>query len=552
MPSIKNLFGFRKNKGLDKRIIQKNPYRNNTDLNKRQFIKKGLLGMAGLGGLALASKVAKAGGLVFNDGSTQAAGSLEGTSIKSTSETGGTKFLREDGDGSCSWQAADIIKGGDITSASPLVIDTDGDYFDVTGTVSFAAMTVAADRQFTLQFDGALTMTHHATNLDLPGEANITTAAGDVATFQSTGSNTVQCINYTKADGTGVVAASSAVGTENLLINGNFTVARIAQTFNAANTSPDRRKNDDDTVLIDMWRLLSDGNDIVDVSQETDVFAGFNKSIKLDVETVSKKFGIIQIIEGNIAERVIGDVCSLSFTAKVNNISAGRLDNIKAAVISWSSTVDAVTSDVVSTWNAEDTTPTLVANWTFENTPANLSVTTTATRFTIENISIDTASTENIAVFIWADGLSGTATDTLEITGVKLEPGATASAALMDDPALTQVSCERYMYVMGNDVDGSGIMGTGIATSATVDQIWLPFKNIMRANPTFDTVITFSKWQTGDSTTYSSVISNITLTNASNTAAQLTVTHDSVGTQLNPVEMHRGATQGRMIFDANL
>jgi hypothetical protein len=43
---------------------------------------------------------------VFNDGSTQSAGSLEGTSIKSTSETGGTKFLREDGDGTSSWQAA--------------------------------------------------------------------------------------------------------------------------------------------------------------------------------------------------------------------------------------------------------------------------------------------------------------------------------------------------------------------------------------------------------------------------------------------------------------
>jgi hypothetical protein len=68
-------------------------------------------------------------------------------------------------------------------------------------------MTVAADRQFTLQFDGVLTMTHHATNLDLPGEANITTAAGDVGIFQSTGANTVQCISYTKADGTSVVSA---------------------------------------------------------------------------------------------------------------------------------------------------------------------------------------------------------------------------------------------------------------------------------------------------------------------------------------------------------
>ncbi|MDP7623282.1 MAG: hypothetical protein QF436_04180, partial [Candidatus Woesearchaeota archaeon] len=103
-------------------------------------------------------------------------------------------------------------KGGDLTSASPLVIDTDGDYFDVTGTTNFAAMTVAADRQFTLQFDGVLTMTHHATNLDLPGEANITTAAGDVATFQSTGSNTVQCVSYTRADGTAIITSVTKGG----------------------------------------------------------------------------------------------------------------------------------------------------------------------------------------------------------------------------------------------------------------------------------------------------------------------------------------------------
>ena len=99
-------------------------------------------------------------------------------------------------------------KGGDITSASPTVIDTDGDYFNVTGTTSFAAFTVAANRHFTLQFAGALTMTHHATNLDLPGEDDITTAAGDVAQFFSTGTNTVQCVNYTKADGTAVVATA--------------------------------------------------------------------------------------------------------------------------------------------------------------------------------------------------------------------------------------------------------------------------------------------------------------------------------------------------------
>ena len=101
------------------------------------------------------------------------------------------------------------VKGGDISSASPLVIDTDGNYFDVTGTTGFAAMTVAAGRMFYLQFDGALIMTHHATNLDLPGEANITTVAGDVAIFQSTGANTVQCVAYTRADGTAIAQPTS-------------------------------------------------------------------------------------------------------------------------------------------------------------------------------------------------------------------------------------------------------------------------------------------------------------------------------------------------------
>jgi hypothetical protein len=129
-------------------------------------------------------------------------------------------------------------KGADIVSASPLVITTVGDYFDVTGTTNFAVMTVAADRQFTLQFDGVLTMTHHATNIDLPGEANITTAAGDVATFQSTGSNTVQCINYTRADGTAIVGASGVTlgfFEHTHTISSNLT---ITTDYNALSASP--------------------------------------------------------------------------------------------------------------------------------------------------------------------------------------------------------------------------------------------------------------------------------------------------------------------------
>ena len=44
--------------------------------------------------------------------------SVEGTAVLSTGETGGSKFLREDGDGTCSWQT--IAGGGDALTSSPL------------------------------------------------------------------------------------------------------------------------------------------------------------------------------------------------------------------------------------------------------------------------------------------------------------------------------------------------------------------------------------------------------------------------------------------------
>lgn len=94
-------------------------------------------------------------------------------------------------------------QGIDLSSASPLVIGTDGDYFDVTGTTGFAAMTVAANRFFTLQFDGTLVITHGSA-ITIPGETNFTTAAGDHLLCFSTAPNTVRILAVTKIDGTPV------------------------------------------------------------------------------------------------------------------------------------------------------------------------------------------------------------------------------------------------------------------------------------------------------------------------------------------------------------
>lgn len=76
----------------------------------------------------------------------------------------------------------------------------------ISGTSTITAFdTIAAGAIRRVRFLGALTYTHNATSLVLPGATNITTAAGDVAIMESLGSGNWRCVNYSKADGTALV-----------------------------------------------------------------------------------------------------------------------------------------------------------------------------------------------------------------------------------------------------------------------------------------------------------------------------------------------------------
>jgi hypothetical protein len=97
-------------------------------------------------------------------------------------------------------------KGGDIASATSLTIDTDGNYFDISGTTTITSFSsVGIGTVIRLHFDGALTLTHDSSDLVLPGGANITTAANDEAEFVEYASADWRCTSYTKANGKAVV-----------------------------------------------------------------------------------------------------------------------------------------------------------------------------------------------------------------------------------------------------------------------------------------------------------------------------------------------------------
>lgn len=227
---------------------------------------------------------------------------------------------------------------------------------------------------------------------------------------------------------------------KNLIINGQFRIGQRGLTFTAATTPA----NNDDTYILDRWTLLSDGNDIVDVSKEsTTVPTGVEGAVLLDVETANKKFGVIQFIEHTDAKRIIDGKASLSFKARKGGSNA-TADTLRAALISWSSTADTLTSDVVSSWNSEGTNPTLVANWTYENTPSNLTLTTSYQTFKIENISIDTASTTNVALFIWCDNGDATVGDFIYISACKVNAGTVATSYEQEIVSKEIADCQRF------------------------------------------------------------------------------------------------------------
>lgn len=249
----------------------------------------------------------------------------------------------------------------------------------------------------------------------------------------------------------------------NLIINPQFSVAQRGTTFDSTTTPA----NNDDTYLLDRWILLSDGNDTVDVSQETTTVPdGAFTAIKLDVETANKKFAIFQPLEQKDCASLVGGVVSASFEARAGGSNA-TVDKLRAAIISWQGTADSITSDVVSSWGAEGANPTLATNWTYESTPADLTLTTSFQQFTIENASIDTASTKQFGLLIWCDNSDGTVADTVFIGNVQMVEGAQApSQFLARNYQLETAMCRRYCQVIGTEAAYQGF-GTGVAATST-------------------------------------------------------------------------------------
>lgn len=304
--------------------------------------------------------------------------------------------------------------------------------------------------------------------------ALVSNSAGKVAVSSVTSAELAYLAGLT-ANAQGRLNNIGAKHVKNLLVNGNFDLWDKGTSFNG---------DTDDVYRLPRWNWLEenngDGDTITQQASGTPDGSRYYLRLSHPPTGLARHSGLVQFIEAQNAIPLAGKNISLSFQARVSSVTDSP--NVRAAVLSWSSTADTLTSDVVSAWND---TPTLAANWTAENTPANLGLTASWQTFTINNIAIDTASMANVAVFIWFIMPVSADTLTYDVTQVQLEIGATATTFVPRLVSQERKMARRTYYRVSGDGSGNGLAISQDAKLGTNKiKNWVAFPEEMRTAPT--------------------------------------------------------------------
>lgn len=202
---------------------------------------------------------------------------------------------------------------------------------------------------------------------------------------------------------------------KNDLINGNF---ELDQEFVGASTS-----HADDTYAQDGWYVLTQ-TAAISTAQQTDQENGTPFNIRMtQTQAAAQRMGLAQIVESKSSKKRRGSAMVESLRIRASNGQA-----IRYAILEWTGTADAVTSDVVLDWTSASYT----AGGFF--LASNLVVTAIGTITPTANTWTDVtaltgtfgSTVNNSIVMVWTEGTAAQ-NFTLDISRFQLEKGTTAT-----------------------------------------------------------------------------------------------------------------------------
>ena len=202
-------------------------------------------------------------------------------------------------------------------------------------------------------------------------------------------------------------------GNRRFNMNGDFAINQALPATNA-----------DDTYAHDGWYALTQTGTIA-VSTLSDVENGLPKMARLtQSQAVAQRMGYAQIIEGKRCKKHRGQ----QVTFKVGRTRLSSSANVRYAVLEWTGTEDAVTSDVVNDWTSSSyTAGNFFINTTLTVSGVSQQALTANTLTDGSELTVTLGSTfNNIILFEWTESTVAQNV-TLDLGLAQGEPGTVAT-----------------------------------------------------------------------------------------------------------------------------
>lgn len=230
--------------------------------------------------------------------------------------------------------------------------------------------------------------------------------------------------------------AGAMQGFKNRLMNGCGAINQRLASSNA-----------DDTYAHDRWNILTQTGTVA-ASTVTNPENGAATAVRITQSQASaQRFGFSQIIESANCRDLRGAQATLS-----GRLRCSASTTLRFAILEWTGTADAPTSDIVNDW----TSATYTAGNFFISTTTNVlatgSLAVTANTWADLTALAATigASANNLIVLVWTDSTQAQNV-TLDFHSMQLEPGASATKFETRSVAVEQILCERYFERQGGD-----------------------------------------------------------------------------------------------------
>tara|TARA_R110000822_G_scaffold107565_2_gene236432 strand:- start:18 stop:1697 length:1680 start_codon:yes stop_codon:yes gene_type:complete len=229
----------------------------------------------------------------------------------------------------------------------------------------------------------------------------------------------------------------------NVLDNSDFQVWQWGTSFTS--TVPYAGATNDDSYIADQWKLLSDGNDIADVSRTgvNDVPQGAKSGITVTQNaTANTKWGIWQVLESRVCEPLAGLEVTLSVYIKTGT---DDLEHFELLAAEWSGTADDIgTSDPISAWNNAAVRPSFAGDWAFISGSQGIAVSSGPGWERVYVTFTMPASPNNVGILLCTKDNSFSAGASVQISGFKLEIGSTMTRYESKPYSVELAQCQRF------------------------------------------------------------------------------------------------------------